>query len=35
MLGAEGWDDVPISLAVRASDALPMVYKPVEVRAAS
>ena len=32
VLGAEGWDDVPISLAVRASAALPMVYKPVEVR---
>ena len=27
--GAEGWDDVPISTAVRASTALPMVYKPV------
>ena len=32
MLGAEGWDDVPISSAVRASAALPMVYKPVEIR---
>ena len=32
VLGAEGWDDVPISLAVRASAALPMVYQPVEVR---
>ena len=31
VLGAEGWDDVPISSAVRASAALPMVYKPVEV----
>jgi len=28
VLGAEGWDDVPISSAVRASAALPMVYKP-------
>jgi predicted acylesterase/phospholipase RssA len=28
VLGAEGWDDVPISAAVRASTALPMVYKP-------
>ena len=28
VLGAEGWDDVPISTAVRASTALPMVYKP-------
>ena len=32
VLGAEGWDDVPISRAVRASGALPMVYRPVEVR---
>src|SRR5215217_6197599 len=31
VLGAEGWDDVPISLAVRASAALPMVYQPVEI----
>src|SRR5215217_2076856 len=28
ILGAEGWDDVPISAAVRASAALPMLYKP-------
>ena len=28
VLGATGWDDVPISAAVRASTALPMVYKP-------
>jgi NTE family protein len=32
VLGAEGWDDVPISRAVTASAALPMVYKPVEVK---
>ena len=32
VFGAEGWDDVPISTAVRASTALPMVYKPVRVR---
>jgi len=32
VLGAEGWDDVPISLAVRASTALPMLYRPVELR---
>jgi predicted acylesterase/phospholipase RssA len=32
VFGAEGWDDVPISLAVAASAALPMVYKPVEVK---
>src|SRR5215218_4461540 len=31
VLGAEGWDDVPISSAVRASTALPMVYQPVKV----
>jgi predicted acylesterase/phospholipase RssA len=31
VFGAGGWDDVPISRAVRASTALPMVYKPVEV----
>jgi predicted acylesterase/phospholipase RssA len=31
VFGAEGWDDVPISTAVRASTALPMVYKPVKV----
>jgi NTE family protein len=28
VLGGEGWDDVPISSAVRASAALPMVYQP-------
>jgi predicted acylesterase/phospholipase RssA len=32
ILGAEGWDDVPISSAVRASTALPMVYKPHVVK---
>jgi NTE family protein len=32
VFGAEGWDDVPISTAVRASTALPMVYAPVLVR---
>jgi predicted acylesterase/phospholipase RssA len=32
VLGAEGWDDVPISTAVRASAALPMVYEPLRVR---
>src|SRR5215216_5311144 len=31
-LGAEGWDDVPISSAVRASTALPMVYEPYQVK---
>jgi NTE family protein len=32
VLGGEEWDDVPISRAVAASTALPMVYKPVEVK---
>jgi NTE family protein len=32
VLGAEGWDDVPISSAVRASTALPMVYAPHRVK---
>ena len=32
VFGAEGWDDVPISTAVSASSALPMIYKPVKVR---
>src|SRR3954471_20425165 len=32
VFGQEGWDDVPISTGVRASTALPMVYKPVKVR---
>jgi predicted acylesterase/phospholipase RssA len=32
VFGADGWDDVPISTAVRASTALPMVYAPVEVK---
>src|SRR6195952_5119769 len=32
VFGANDWDDAPISTAVRASTALPMVYKPVRVR---
>jgi predicted acylesterase/phospholipase RssA len=32
VFGAEGWDDVPISKAVSASSALPMIYKPVEIK---
>jgi NTE family protein len=32
VFGAEDWDDVPISTAVSASSALPMVYKPVRVK---
>jgi NTE family protein len=31
VFGAPGFDDVPISTAVRASTALPMVYQPVRV----
>ena len=32
VFGAEGWDDVPISTAVAASSALPMIYKPVRIK---
>jgi predicted acylesterase/phospholipase RssA len=32
VLGGPGWDDVPISAAVRASTALPMVYQPTQVK---
>jgi predicted acylesterase/phospholipase RssA len=32
VLGDDGWEDVPIPTAVAASTALPMVYKPVEVK---
>jgi predicted acylesterase/phospholipase RssA len=32
VMGGPDWDDVPISLAVAASTALPMVYKPVEIK---
>src|SRR3954452_8235589 len=32
VLGADGWDDIPISTAVRASTALPMVYTPTVVK---
>ena len=32
VFGAAGWDDVPISRAVSASTALPMVYKPVRIK---
>ena len=31
VFGSEGFDDVPISHAVSASSALPMVYKPVKI----
>ena len=32
VFGGPGWEDVPISKAVSASSALPMIYKPVEIR---
>jgi predicted acylesterase/phospholipase RssA len=32
VLGAEGWDDVPISSAVRASTSLPMIYEPHRIK---
>jgi predicted acylesterase/phospholipase RssA len=32
VFGDEDWDDVPIARGVAASTALPMVYKPVEVK---
>jgi predicted acylesterase/phospholipase RssA len=32
VFGREGWRDVPISKAVSASSALPMIYKPVKVK---
>jgi predicted acylesterase/phospholipase RssA len=32
VLGGKGWDDVPISAAVRASAALPMVYQPTKLK---
>jgi NTE family protein len=32
VFGAEDWDDVPISTAVAASSALPMIYTPVRVK---
>jgi predicted acylesterase/phospholipase RssA len=31
VFGSEGWDEVPISKAVSASSALPMIYKPVRI----
>ncbi len=32
ILGEKEWDNVPISKAVAASSALPMIYKPVRIR---
>jgi NTE family protein len=31
VFGTDGWDGVPISRAVSASSALPMIYKPVQI----
>jgi NTE family protein len=31
VFGSDGWDDVPISKAVSASSAMPMIYKPVKI----
>src|SRR2546423_5610639 len=32
VFGTEGWEDVPIAKAAAASTALPMVYRPVEIK---
>jgi predicted acylesterase/phospholipase RssA len=32
VFGDEDWDDVPISMAAAASAALPMVYRPMEIK---
>ncbi len=32
VFGEAGWDDVPISKAIQCSTALPIVYKPVELK---
>lgn len=32
LFGSEGWDDIPLSRAIRASAALPGLYPPVEIR---
>lgn len=32
VMGGKEWDDIPISKAVAASTALPMVYKPVKIK---
>jgi predicted acylesterase/phospholipase RssA len=32
VFGTEGWDDVPIARAAAASTALPMVYRPMEIK---
>ena len=32
VFGTDGWEDIPISQAAAASTALPMVYRPVEIK---
>jgi len=32
VFGEQGWDDVPISKAIQCSTALPIVYKPVDLK---
>src|SRR5436190_5326047 len=32
VFGTEDWEDVPISVAASASTALPMIYRPVEIK---
>ena len=32
VFGEEGWDDVPVSKAIQCSTALPIVYKPVDLK---
>jgi NTE family protein len=32
VFGDEGWEDVPIATAASASTALPMIYRPVEIK---
>jgi predicted acylesterase/phospholipase RssA len=32
VFGEEGWDDVPIAKAIQCSTALPLVYKPVDLK---
>ncbi len=32
VFGEDGWDDVPISKAIQCSTALPIVYKPVDLK---
>jgi hypothetical protein len=32
VFGEKGWDDVPVSKAIECSTALPLIYKPVELK---